>query len=387
MKTLQITTTVGFIAAITVGLTGCVLNNPTTGAAISVTSSASECTLSSVQAPAGTIQFEVLNTGEASTEFYILANDGMRVVGEVENIGPGLSRNLLIQAPAGTYYTVCKPGGTGAGIGNAAFTVTESDALVELSADTQALVDIAATNYASYVRNEIDQLTTGTQDFAAAYAAGDFDTARALYAPTRMHWERVETVAESFGDLDPKLDLREADLEEGQEWTGWHAIEKDLWPQDAEPGFQPYDQAKRERLAGLLVTDTLTLQANVQDLSFDLSQLTNGAIGLLDEVATGKVTGEEEIWSHTDLWDFQANVDGAAVLYAGVRDILVKKNPELTAQLDEEFALLQELLNAQRLGDGFTFYNNLTSAQIKALADQVNALAEPLNQLTAALVK
>ena len=387
MKTFQITTTVGIIASITVGLTGCVLNNPTSGAVISVTSSATECTLSAVEAPAGTIQFEVLNNGEASTEFYILANDGMRVVGEVENIGPGLSRNLLIQAPAGTYYTVCKPGGTVAGIGNAAFTVTESGAQVELSADTQALVDIAATNYASYVRNEIDQLTTGTQEFAAAYVAGDVDTARALYAPTRMHWERVETVAESFGDLDPKLDLREADLEEGQEWTGWHAIEKDLCPQDAEPGFQPYDQAKRERLAGQLVTDTLTLQSNVQDLSFDLPQLTNGAIGLLDEVATGKVTGEEEKWSHTDLWDFQANVDGAAVLYAGVRDIVVKKNPELATQLDEEFALLQDLLDAQRRGDSFTYYNNLTSAQIKALADQVNALAEPLNQLTAALVK
>lgn len=387
MTTLKIVTTFGIVATLTLGLSGCVLNNPTSGEAITVTSSASECTLSSVEAPAGTIQFEVLNTGEETTEFYILANDGMRVVGEVENIGPGLSRNLLIQAPAGTYYTVCKPGGTGAGIGNAAFTVTESGAQIALSADTQALVDTAAANYASYVRNEIDQLTTGTEEFAAAYVAGDFDTARILYAPTRMHWERVETVAESFGDLDPKLDLREADLEEGQEWTGWHAIEKDLWPQDAEPGFQPYDATKRERLADLLVTDTLTLQANVQNLSFDLPQLTNGAIGLLDEVATGKVTGEEEIWSHTDLWDFQANVDGAAVLYAGVRDILVKKKPELAAQLDEEFVALQKLLDAQRVGDGFTYYNNLTSAQIKALADQVNALAEPLNKLTAALVK
>ncbi|MEG2386752.1 MAG: EfeM/EfeO family lipoprotein, partial [Aurantimicrobium sp.] len=131
----------------------------------------------------------------------------------------------------------------------------------------------------------------------------------------------------------------------------------------------------------------LTLQSNVQDLTFDLTQLTNGAIGLLDEVATGKVTGEEEIWSHTDLWDFQANVDGAAVLYAGVRDILVKKKPELASQLDEEFSELQALLDAQRVGDGFTYYNDLSSAQTKALADQVNALAEPLNQLTAALVK
>ncbi|MEG0161643.1 MAG: iron uptake system protein EfeO, partial [Aurantimicrobium sp.] len=279
------------------------------------------------------------------------------------------------------------PGGAGAGIGNAVFTVTESGAEFALSADTQALVDTAAANYASYVRNEIDLLTAETEAFAASYVAGDLDLARSLYAPTRMHWERVETVAESFGDLDPKLDLREADLEEGQEWTGWHAIEKDLWPQDADAGFQTYDQAKRERLAELLVTDTLTLQSNVQDLTFDLTQLTNGAIGLLDEVATGKVTGEEEIWSHTDLWDFQANVDGAAVLYAGVRDILVKKKPELASQLDEEFSELQALLDAQRVGDGFTYYNDLSSAQTKALADQVNALAEPLNQLTAALVK
>lgn len=387
MTLLHTSTALGIVATISVGLTGCVLNNPTTGEAISVTSSATECTLSATEAPSGTVQFEVVNSGDVTTEFYILANDGMRVVGEVENIGPGLSRNLLIQASAGTYYTVCKPGGAGAGIGNAVFTVTESGAEVALSADTQALVDTAAANYASYVRNEIDLLTAETEAFAASYVAGDLDLARSLYAPTRMHWERVETVAESFGDLDPKLDLREADLEEGQEWTGWHAIEKDLWPQDADAGFQTYDQAKRERLAELLVTDTLTLQSNVQDLTFDLTQLTNGAIGLLDEVATGKVTGEEEIWSHTDLWDFQANVDGAAVLYAGVRDILVKKKPELASQLDEEFSELQALLDAQRVGDGFTYYNDLSSAQTKALADQVNALAEPLNQLTAALVK
>lgn len=373
--------------ALIAGLTGCVLNNPEGSQAISVSSTNTECVLSSSEAPSGTLQFDVTNSGKQATEFYILAEDGLRVVGEVENIGPGLSRSLLINAEPGTYYTVCKPGMTGAGIGNAAFTVKNTGTSVALSADIQAQVDEASAHYAAYVRNEIDQLVTGTEAFAAAYVAGDFETARDLYAPTRMHWERVETVAESFGDLDPKLDLREADLEEGQEWTGWHAIEKDLWPQDAEPSFSAYSQDHRERLAELLVTDTATLETNVQDLSFDLPQLTNGAIGLLDEVATGKVTGEEEIWSHTDLWDFQANVDGAAVLYGGVRNILVQKDPELAEQLDSEFATLQRLLDAQRAGEGFVLYNQLSSTQIKALADQVNALAEPLNKLTAALVK
>jgi iron uptake system component EfeO len=274
----------------------------------------------------------------------------------------------------------------GAGIGNAAFIVTDSGQEIVMSEDVQAVVDAAGTHYAAYVRNQIDLLVAGTDAFAAAYIAGDFERARTLYPSTRMHWERVETVAESFGDLDPKLDLREADLEEGQEWTGWHAMEKDLWPAEAEEGFTAYDSSQRERLAALLVADTATLRDNVQDLSFTLPQLTNGAIGLLDEIATGKVTGEEEAWSHTDLWDFQANVDGALVLFGGVRDILVKKDPELTANLDAEFAALQSLLDAQRVGDGFRLYTELSTAEVKALADQVNALGEPLNKLTSALV-
>ncbi|MDH6236146.1 iron uptake system protein EfeO [Cryobacterium sp. CG_9.6] len=376
------------IAAVaTLALSGCVANAPeTTQEKLTVTSSATECTVSANTAPAGTVSFAVTNSGDAVTEFYLLGSDKLSIKGEAENIGPGLSRDLVVQLTPGTYYTACKPGMTGDGVGTAEFTVTESDAAGVPDADLAAQIDTANINYASYVKDQVDQLTAGTALFAAAYVAADDDTARALYAPTRAHWERVETIAESFGDLDPKLDLREADLEEGQEWTGWHAIEKDLWPTDAEAGFVAYSPEQRERLADLLVTDTDTLDSKVQNLSFTLAQQTNGAIGLLDEVATGKVTGEEEFWSHTDLWDFQANIDGAAVLYSGVRDLLVTEDPDLATSLDTEFAALQTLLDAQRVGDGFTLYTDLTPAEIRALADQVNALAEPLNHLTAALV-
>ena len=70
-------------------------------------------------------------------------------------------------------------------------------------------------------------------------------------------------------------------------------------------------------------------------------KLGNGAKELLDEVATGKVTGEEEIWSHTDLWDFQANVDGARIAFENLRPVLEQKNPELAKSLDAKFAALQ----------------------------------------------
>jgi iron uptake system component EfeO len=371
-----------------VALTGCVPNATSAAGSteLTVDSSADACTVSAAEAPSGTISFVVTNSGDQVTEFYLLGDDGLRIVGEAENIGPGISRTLVVQASAGDYFTVCKPGMVGAGVGKAAFTVTDSGTPVTLGDDLSAQIDTANANYKAYVKDQVENLVTGTESFAAAYIAGDDDAARAQYAPTRVFWERIETVAESFGDLDPRMDLREADLEEGQDWTGWHAIEKDLWPAEAEPGFQPYDQTKREALATQLVDDTHTLYADVEQLEFTLAQQTNGAIGLLDEVASGKVTGEEEFWSHTDLWDFQANIDGARVLYEGVRDILTVKDAALADRLDAEFDALQVLLDEQRVGDGFRLYTELEAAQVRGLSDQVNALAEPLSKLTAALV-
>ena len=129
----------------------------------------------------------------------------------------------------------------------------------------------------------------------------------------RIHWERIEPVAESFGDLDPRLDLREADLADGEAWTGWHRIEKDLWP-PAE-GYTPLTREERARSPTSWWRTPRSSDRPRPGPHVHRDQLGNGREELLDEVATGKVTGEEEAWSHTDLWDFQANVDGARVAF------------------------------------------------------------------------
>jgi iron uptake system component EfeO len=352
------------------------------GGALTVKSTSDACEVSASKAPSGNVVFEVTNDGSEVTEFYMLADDGLRIVGEVENIGPGLTRNLVVQAGPGSYFTACKPGMVGDGI-RAPFTVTDSGAEVA-TGDIAALLDTATEQYRLYVRDQIAQLVDKTEQFADLYVAGDDDGARALYAVARTHWERVEPVAESFGDLDPRLDLREADLEEGQAWTGWHAIEKDLWPPAA--GYTAFTAAERAALAEQLVADTAELSTRVQDLTFNATQLGNGAKELLDEVATGKVTGEEEIWSHTDLWDFQANVDGARIAFEALQPALETKDAELAATLTDRFTDLQTLLDRYRDGDGFLLYTDLTDDQIKELATAVNALSEPLAELTAAVV-
>ncbi|WP_442892868.1 iron uptake system protein EfeO [Arthrobacter sp. USHLN218] len=352
--------------------------------AVQVTSTAQECKLSTGTAQGGTLKFQVRNEGTEVTEFYLLAEDGLRIIGEVENIGPGLSRDLVVMAPEGKYVAACKPGMAGEGV-RAAFTVTTPPEGTTVSADRAALQQTAASQYSAYVKEQSEQLLAGTKDFAKAFAAGDAEAARQLYAPTRMHWERIEPVAESFGDLDPILDAREADLEPGQEWTGWHRAEKELWQPDS--GYKALTASQRQQLADQLVADTEELHHRTQELEFTPDKLANGAKELLDEVATGKVTGEEEAFSHTDLWDFQANIEGARIAYEDLKPLLADGEAELDASLEKNFAAVQELLDQHRKGDGFIAYDELSEAQVQELSAAVDALSEPLSKLTAAVVK
>ena len=352
------------------------------GRTITVTSTDDACELSHDRAPSGNLVYRVRNEGSRVTEFYLYGKDGLRIVGEVENVGPGLSRDLVVNVPAGDYVPACKPGMSGKGI-RSDFTVTDSGRSSAVSGATRQQVATANRQYKTYVADQSAQLLTGTKAFVAAYEAGDDAKARALYAPTRVHWERIEPVAESFGDLDPKMDLREADLEQGQRWTGWHRIEKDLWPPQG--GYRPLTRQQRAAYGDDLLRNTERLHERIRGLGFTVDQIGNGAKSLLDEVATGKVTGEEEIWSHTDLYDFAANVDGARVAFEGLLPVLAQKDQALARQIQQRFAELRTLLDRHRRGAGFVGYDRLSKPQVKALSDAVNALSEPLSRLTAAV--
>lgn len=386
------TTTTGAALTLAVlALTGCTDNTASNSAdgTVRVSSTESECTLSTTEVKAGKNTFSVTNDGSQVTEFYVLAEDGLRILSEVENIGPGITRDLTVNLTEGTYKTSCKPGMVGDGIiGD--LTVAANPDESPVSADEQALRDTAITQYTAYIKDQTEQLKTKTDAFADAYATGDDEQARSLYAAARLHYERIEPVAESFGDLDPQLDLREADLEEGQTWTGWHLIEKDLWQPTAEDNggqaYTPLTESQRKDAATRLKEDTQSLYDQTRDLELTLDQITNGAKSLLDEVAFSKVTGEEEIWSHTDLSDFQGNIDGARVAFEDVRPLLEAKDAELAQTIDGRFTDIQSLLDQHRDDEGFVPYTQLSEDQVRELSDAIDALSEPLSQLTGILV-
>jgi iron uptake system component EfeO len=236
-----------------------------------------------------------------------------------------------------------------------------------------------------WVQQQADLLVAQTRRFVTAYQQGNDDVARTLYPEARFHWESIETVAESFGNLDPQTDAREADLTPGQKWTGWHRIEKDLWPQRA-TSYTPLSAKQRTFYGDDLLTNVTTVRDRIRSLTFTTDQIANGSSGLMEEVATGKVTGEEEYWSHTDLWDFAANVKGARVAFEDVKPILEKRDPALARTLTARFAQIERLLAQQKVGNGYRLYTELSKAQVKRLADGVNALSEPLSHLTAAVL-
>jgi iron uptake system component EfeO len=354
------------------------------GGPITVTSTDRSCEVSSTKAPAGPVTFQVTNSGSKVTEFYLYSADGKHIVGEVENIGPGLQGKLIVTADQGDYLTACRPGMAGQGI-RADFTVTEPADGSAAPSDDQVLISQAQNDYRVWVQKQADVLVARTTAFVHAYERGDDDRARALYPSARTPWESIETVAESFGDLDPKTDARHADLTTGQKWTGWHRIEKDLWPQ-RDPSYAPLSAQQRRVYGDDLVTNVTTIRDGIRDLTFTTDQIANGSSGLMEEVATSKVTGEEEYWSHTDLWDFAANVRGAEVGFKDVKPILVERDPALAKELTRRFAEIDRLLAQQRRGDGYVLYTDLSKAEVKRLSDAVNALSEPLSHLTAAVL-
>jgi iron uptake system component EfeO len=341
---------------------------------VALTATDSACSAESTDLTAGTTTFAIRNEGARVTEVYVYGRaaggEFTRVVTEKADIRPGTSYELTVSLKPGEYELACKPGQRGDGI-RQAVTVTRNGRTV---ADPGA--DKAVAAYRAYVQQEADALIPLVDEFAAAVKAGDVSRAKALYAASRVPWERVEPVAESFGDLDPRVDLREADLEAGQEWTGWHRLEKALWTDGGLAGLAP--------VADQLAADVRELQEKVPTAEMSVASVGNGAKELLDEVATGKITGEEEAFSHTDLVDFQANLDGAKKAYDVLRPLVSDRN--LLAELDAAFAAVQEQLDEHRAGDTFVSYDTVTEAQRRELSRVVDGLGEPLSQLTAAAV-
>jgi iron uptake system component EfeO len=234
--------------------------------------------------------------------------------------------------------------------------------------------------YKLYILRETDALVADTQQFVAAVKAGRLADAQRLYAPAHQHYERVEPIAELFNDLDNSMDSRADDFEQKEadaNWVGFHRIEKAIFADRTTEGLAP--------IADKLLADTTDLQKRLSTLTITPKAMVGGAAELIEEVAAKKISGEEDRYSHTDLWDFQANLDGAQKIVTLLRPLVQARDPELAKRVDDNFVKVDAILARYRTGDGFKPYTAVTASDRNAFKGPVSVLAEDLSKLRGTL--
>ena len=244
---------------------------------------------------------------------------------------------------------------------------------------TDALLATGTKEYADYVGNQVGYLVQTSEALNTALHGTDLTAAQNAYMKARPYYEKIEPVAESFtvgeDNLDSDIDSRDGDVPADQ-WGGFHRIEKGLFQDKSLNGLGSYGDG--------LVTNVKKLQQLTTGLTYKPFELANGAQELLDEVASTKITGEEERYSNIDLLDFQANDEGAEQAFADLQPALAKIDPALTTQISNSFAALDKLVDTYRTGDnpsGFVLYSTLSDADKQKLAAAVKAVQEPLSQV------
>ena len=332
------------------------------------------CTPTETDVPAGPVTFQITNGGTSKvTEMELKAHSGL-ILGESENVVEGVPGKFSLNLQPGDYVVNC-PNGDTEDQGTLTATGEATGAPTGASA---ALLDKATTGYRAYIESETAELQTQTDAFVAALLAGDVEKAKSLFGAARLHYEAIETVAESFGDLDPRIDARINDVPSVKDWTGFHPIERVLWQQNTTKGTEANARQLKE--------DVDTLSRKVKAIKLQPAQIGNGAVELLNEVANSKITGEEDRYSHTDLSDFQGNLAGSRKAFELLVPSLKETgNADLAADISDRFAAVQKNLDTYRRDTplGFALYGELTQQDRRRFASEIGDLTEPLSLVAA----
>ena len=326
--------------------------------------------------PAGPVAFEVTNSGAGSvSEAELRTSDLAHILGEQENLTPGLSGGFSLTIQPGTYKISCP----GASQQDWTFTVTGQAAGPSWQSNPQLVT--AVRGYAGYVRQNTADLVSHTQTFCRAINAQDMNRARALYPQARVYYERIEPVAEVWGSLDTSIDGRwENPVTVKSQFTGFHRLEQMLWQDNSLKGAPAM-------CAGLVKNEQqlLTLVSKAQ---YNPLEMASGATDLINEAGTAKISGEEERYSNTDLPVFAANVEASMKVVTLLQPYLQGQDSGLVPLIRQREAAVDKLLANLTATPGYdqtgyVEYTTVTKAERRQLSTAVNALAEAMSKMSA----
>jgi iron uptake system component EfeO len=333
------------------------------------------CTPKPSKVTTGQIQFNVANKNAgAVSEAELRTKDLSHILGEQENLTPGLSGGFALVVQPGKYVINCP----GASQQHASFTVTGKAKVV--SAQTKSLLTTAASGYSSYVNQQVAGLVSSTQALCAAINSGNLAQAQEAYPPARVYYEHIEPVAEVWGSLDTAIDGRiDNPVTNPADLTGFHRIEEIMWADSTLAGAGQY--------CTQLVANEQQLQTLVSSASYNAVTMASGATDLINEAGTAKITGEEERYSNTDFVVFQANVDGALEVVNLLQPYLKQADPSLLTQINQQRAAVEKAIAPYKAtpgydNTGYVEYSQVLDPQRRTLSAKVQAFAEALSKMS-----
>lgn len=284
----------------------------------------------------------------------------------------------------------CSSGDSGGGETSSS---TASETSTSAAAAPNPAAEKAAADYKAYAVEQIDELVGVVKTFTDAVRANNLQAAQDAYAPSRLPWERIEPLAGLVEELDGKVDARVDDFAgvDDPEFTGWHRLEYLLFQQNTTEGGAPF--------ADQLDKDIATLKQQFATVEVTPVDVSTGAAELIEEVSEGKITGEEDRYSKTDLWDFDANLQGSQAAVDKLSQALSQTDPALLGKIDAGFDQIFETMRPLRRGDGWVLFCTqndqypsprcpkvtVDPAMIDKLKAELAGLSENLSQVSGVL--
>lgn len=349
-----------------------------TDSTVNVTLTPAGCAPKPATISAGQLTVNVSNKDAgAVSEAELRTSDLSHILGEQENLTPGLSGGFSLDIQPGKYVINCP------GASQMHWTFTVKGKTTGESWSKNPVLVSAVSQYSHYVDRNVSELVSSSRQMCDKINAGDLTAAKLAYPKSRVYYERIEPVAEIWGALDTNIDGRwDNPVTVRSQFIGFHRIEQQMWESNTLAGTA--------KLCSGLVKHEQQLLTLVRAATYNPLEMAAGAADLINEAGTAKVTGEEERYSNTDLVVLQANVDGAQEVVNLLRPYLKQHDPSLLAELDQREAATTQLVSTFKAdpgydGTGYVEYSTVLEGSRAKLSKSLGAYDKTLSKLSLAV--
>ncbi|AIA08104.1 iron uptake transporter permease EfeU [Streptomyces noursei] len=283
--------------------------------------------------------FQMQNTGDKTSEVYLVDPGTNAVYGEIEGLAPGTTRDLVATIAGGSYAWRCVPTGGKA--------VTSAAVRVSGGGGAKAVVPVAEQDlaaplraYKQYVDHGLATLTDQTQKLSDDLAGDDLDAARTDWLTAHRTYSSLGAAYGTFEDFDKKINGRADGLPDGvhdKDFTGFHRIEYGLW--------HGASAAELSGPAQQLHDDVVGLRKAFPTQAFDPGDLPLRTHEILENTLQFELTGDTDEGSGSNLATADANLAGTQELLNVLRPLIAKREPQLLASIESDIARMQKLLD------------------------------------------